>query len=145
MQDQWIVVADAARARIFAAIGPDSELRELHDLVHPESRRHTGDLRTGGKGEAIESIGRNTRQTNRETTTGEKHADTFAAEVAEFLRQRRVDNDYQRLVLIAEPGMLGRLRHKLDDATARLVDETVDKNLTQHERSEIQKVLGASG
>lgn len=144
MQKQWVVVADAARARIFAAIGPDSELRELHDLVHPESRRHTGDLRTGGKGEVVESIGRSMRQTDRETTTGEKHADTFAAEVAAFLRQHRVDNDYERLILVAEPGMLGRLRHKLDSATARLVEETVDKNLAQHARSEIQKALGAS-
>ena len=50
MAKQWIVVSDAARARIFARNGADSGLTLLDTLTHSESQAHEGDLRTGGKG-----------------------------------------------------------------------------------------------
>jgi hypothetical protein len=53
MEANWIVVADAARARIFHWAGRNPVLDELHVLTHPQTEAHACDLRTGGKGEVI--------------------------------------------------------------------------------------------
>lgn len=137
MQSKWIVVADAARARVFAQ--QEGGLHEHHDFTHPESQLYDRDLRTGGKGEVNKSAGTGSHQSDPAETTMEKHAELFAKELADFLKQARVKGDYAELVLVAEPKVLGRVRDNLDDATAKAVTRTIDKNLTQHDADQIRK------
>lgn len=137
----WIVVADAARARIFKQAGAGNQLEELHVLTHPESQLHTGDLRTGGKGESLQSSGASTRQSDPQTTTMEKHAEHFAKEIAEYLRLARDKNLYGKLVIVAAPQELGRIRDNLDATTAKFLDKSIDKNWAQHDRAQIEKHL----
>lgn len=141
MQTKWIVVADAAQARIFHRIKQGSVLEQEHVLTHPESKAHPGDLRTGGKGEVIESTSAASHQSDPQTSTMEKHADIFASEVAEFLRKRRAAGKYDSLVLVAEPQFLGRLRDNLDNATLQIVDKDIDKDWTQHDVRQIARLL----
>lgn len=141
MTKEWIVVADAARARIFDRAARDSALQQIHVLTHPESEAHPGDLRTGGKGEIIESSGAATRQSDPHVTTMEKQAEDFAREVAESLRKSRAAGKYDALVLVAEPRFLGRLRANLDSATTRVVEREIDKNWAQHEPRQIDRLL----
>ena len=140
----WVVVAAAARARIFHAGQGRSGLSELHDLTHPESQRHERELRTGGKGEIIQSMGAGTHQSDPQQTTKEKHAELFSKELADFLRRARVDGDYGTLVLVAAPKVLGRVRDNLDEATARTVERTIAKNWTRHDAGRIDELLAAA-
>lgn len=142
MPGTWIVVADAARARVFEAADRTGELRERHALTHPESQLHDRDLRTGGKGEVIQRLGAGTNQSDPQETTMEKHAERFAKEVAAFLKQARVNGDFDELVLAAAPRELGRLRDNLDGATAKTVRRTVDKNLTEDDADGIREKIG---
>lgn len=139
MSSTWIVVADAARARVFNQ--HKGGLRECHDLTHPESQLHDGDLRTGGKGEVNKSAGNGRHQSDPAETTGQRHAELFAKELADFLRQARVKGDYTELVLVAEPKVLGRVRDNLDAATAEAVARTIDKNLTRHDSDQIREAV----
>lgn len=141
MDIQWIVVSDAAQARIFSRHAADTTLKPVDHLTHSQSQLHEGDLRTGGKGETRESTGASVHQTEPQTTTSEKHADIFAKEVAQALRRGRVDNAYTSLILAADPSFLGRLRDHLDDATAASVTGTIDKNWAQHKTREIERLL----
>lgn len=88
MPSTWIVVADSARARVFAR--HEGGLRERYNLTHPESQLHDRDLRTGGKGEVNKSAGTGSHQSDPAETTMEKHAELFAKELADFLKQARV-------------------------------------------------------
>lgn len=138
-QASWVVVADAARARIFSLM--DGELTPQDVLTHPESQMHTGDLRTGGKGESIESHGAAARQADPQVSTMEKHAERFAKEIAEYLRLARTKNYFERLIIVAAPQELGRMRDNLDSATAALLEKSIDKNWAQHDSHEIGKLL----
>src|SRR5258708_40338428 len=40
----WILIADAARARIFQKGGPGEKIAEARSLVHPGSRQKTSEL-----------------------------------------------------------------------------------------------------
>ncbi len=141
MDLQWIVVSDAAQARIFSRHAAASALKPVDTLTHSQSRLHEGDLRTGGKGETHESTGSSVHQPDPQTTTGEKHADIFAKEVAQALKRGRIDNAYNDLVLVADPSFLGRLRDHLDNPTRAYVTQTIDKNWAQHDAREIGRLL----
>ena len=53
----------------------------------------------------------------------------FARELAARLRQARVANTFERLVLVAPPKFLGLLRAQLDDPTSARVVGSLDKDL----------------
>ena len=141
MAKQWIVVSDAARARVFARDGAGSGLTLLDTLTHSESEAHEGDLRTGGKGDVHDSGGSSVHQPDPQTTTSEKHADIFAKEVVEHLKSGLNDSKYEQLIVVADPSFLGRLRDKMDGPLEKAVAETIDKNWAQHDAYQIEKQL----
>ncbi|MDI6004495.1 host attachment protein [Cobetia marina] len=132
----YIVAADAARARIFARAA--GKVTEVDSLVHPESRQHTGDLRTGGKGESSGGHG-SLHQTGDDGATSDKHQDFFAKEVAQYLKQAANDGKFDQLIIAAAPKFLGALRDKLDKPVAKLVSETVDKDLSHESADDIKQ------
>ncbi|WP_110685713.1 host attachment protein [Salinicola aestuarinus] len=140
MEKTYVVAADAARARIF--VREANALREIEALTHSESRLHTGDLRTGGKGEA--TSGASQRQTGDDSATSDKHESFFAKEVAEYLRDARTKHNVEAFILIAAPQFLGELRDKLDKPTQALVTKTLDKDVSKASEDEIAKKLGWS-
>lgn len=140
MEKTYVVAADAARARIF--VRQANVLREVETLTHSESRLHTGDLRTGGKGESTSGPGQ--RQTGDDNATSDKHEMFFAKEVAEYLRDARTQQNMTDLILIAAPQFLGKLRDKLDKPTQALVTQTLDKDVSKASEDEIAKKLGWS-
>lgn len=138
----YIVVSDAARARVFAHAA--GAMREVDTLVHPESRLHTGDLRTGGKGEVDQSVGDGRNQSDHAVTTMEKHAMTFAKEVAQYLHQARTQHKADDFILVADPKFLGALRDKLDKPTRDHVIKEIDKDLTKASEEQIAETVGVS-
>lgn len=142
MSASWIVVADAARARVFEREGAKDALHEATNFVHGESALHAGDLRTGGKGGTISnSSGRSFRRSEPHATPQETNAERFAKEIAEHLRQGRTREAYGSLILIAEPRFLGRLRANIDAETAKRVRFTIDKNLVESPVDRIEQEL----
>lgn len=141
MHKTWIVVADSVRARIFQRDGRWQQLNEFQDLIHPESRLRNGDLRTGGRGEQQQSAGQSSHASNWENSPAETEATRFAQEVARALQQGRNDGAYEKLVLVAAPAFLGRLRDKLDPATAHCVVQELDKNWARQPTGKIRSLL----
>lgn len=141
MHKTWIVVADSARARIFKRDGRWQELDEFRGLAHPESRLHNGDLRTGGRGEQQESTRQSSHASDWENTPAETEATRFAREVADALHKGRSGGEFEKLVLVAAPAFLGRLRDKLDPATAHCVVQELDKNWARQPTQKIRSLL----
>ncbi|MGC3873921.1 host attachment protein [Halomonas sp. GXIMD04776] len=134
----YIVVSDAARARVFAHAAGNT--REIDNLVHPESREHTGDLRTGGEGAATNAGGQQ-RQTGDDDATSEKHAMFFAKEVADYLKNARSQGKADSFVIAAAPQFLGHLREKMDSNTRDMVVKEVDKDYSKASLDDITEKL----
>jgi protein required for attachment to host cells len=141
MHQQWIVVADAAAARIFSRNAAEPKLSLVDRLAHAQSRAHTGDLRTGGKGTVQESSGYSQFQPDPQTTTPEKHADIFAKQLAERLKSGLNDDRFDSLIIAADPSFLGRIRDHLDGPLKKTVKQTIDKNWSGHKAAKIEKML----
>jgi len=140
MSNQWIVVSDAARARLFSR-DAEHKLTLVDTLKHNESEAHEGDLRTGGKGEIHDSGGSGQHQADPQTTTSEKHADIFAKQVTERLKSGLNDDAFKELIIVADPSFLGRLRDHMDNPLRDTVRKTLDKNWAQHDTQQIEKQL----
>ncbi|MDR5866930.1 host attachment protein [Halomonas koreensis] len=135
----YIVVADAARARIFTRDA--LKLEEKDSLVHAEGRLHEGDLVTDREGDVHESTATTARSAGGESAASEHHEHLFAREVADRLYRARVENTLDKLILVAPPRFLGQLRDKLDPPTAKRVIHTLSKDLTKASLADIQEAV----
>lgn len=140
MHQYWIVVADAAKARIFARAKKFSALEEVETLLHPESRLRRQDLVTDRPGQVQESRTPGENAAGEGTDPKEVESLAFAREIAQRLHQARESGQFEKLVLMAAPHFLGELRKHLDQATAKAVVEAVSVNLT---RESVEKITAA--
>lgn len=137
----WIVVADAASARVFEVATPIAPLTEVARMGHPSSRANARELVTDrpGRGHVPASSGRHGMTPPSDPT--EVETERFAAELAGFLRQRRLAGAYDRLHLVAAPAFLGLLRKALDEGTRGQVVTELNKDLARVPSHELRSHL----
>ncbi|MFY0992792.1 host attachment protein [Halomonas sp. C05BenzN] len=135
----YIVVADAARARIFTRDA--LKLVEHDSLLHAAGRLHEGDLVTDRGADVHESMSTTSRSSGEENSASQHEAIVFAKEVAERLYRARVDNTMEKLIMVAPPRFLGLLRDKLDGPTTKLVIHTLSKDLSKASLGDIQEAV----
>ena len=136
----YIVVADAARARIFTREA--LTLTEQESLVHAEGRLHEGDLVTDRPGADVhESNSTSARSSGEEGAASKHENELFAKQVANHLYNARVGNSLENLIMVAPPKFLGLLRDKLDGPTQKLVIHTLSKDLSKASLTDIQTAV----
>lgn len=134
----YIVVADAARARVFSRHGP-GDLREIRTLVDLRNRRHPGDLRTGGEGAVRQSTGAGNRRTDDPIGAMEGEASSFAGKVAQHMRRFRMEHEADAFIVAAEPQFLGLLREQLDNTTRDMIVRSVSKDYSKASADDIAR------
>lgn len=127
----WIIVADAANARIFSAETLSSTWSEISDLVHPESRQKISELYRDQPNVTSSSSRPGKDIIEPTTDLKEKEAEIFARQVSDHLEESHLKDEFHRLHLIAAPSFLGTLRPMLHKGVQQKVVTTLDKNLTK--------------
>ncbi len=127
MDRTWVVVANAGGARLFATSHPPRPLKEVATLENPAARLHEGELVSDRRGR-IGELGRPTDSYQPAQPPKDRLYEDFARRVGERIEIGRRQGEFERLVLIAPPDFLGKLRAQLKGATRRLVvrEETRD-------------------
>lgn len=143
MNATWILVAESARARIFAVSKIGKKLREITDLTHPESRQHARELSSDLPGRAFDSHGQGRHSMEQATDLKEQEAHSFAVEIARHLDRNRLDGQFDALVLIAPPKFLGRVRAELSKATREAVIGELHKNLVEADEKTLEQQVSA--
>ncbi len=121
-----VVVADGKKARLLRNVGDDNELTlRQHDMMNAE------DIPLQGPSGVAPH----------QQTPQENDERTFAKHVAQRLNEGALKQEYDRLVLIADPGTLGEIRPQLHKETQdRLIGE-IAKTLTNAPLEDIQRAL----
>src|SRR5262245_174830 len=133
VQNTWILVCDASRARLLVEQGRRRDISLLESFEHADSRAHGRDLtteapgrkpvgpvpaaRVGGQGGAYGRPG-----AEPDTDPKDIEAQKFARELAARLDKGRSDHAYERLVIAAPPRFLGMLRGTLDDEVTKMIE-----------------------
>lgn len=138
----WVLVSNAAEARLFKNEGCNTGLHLVQDWQHPDSRKHQDELVTDGGGRVQQSFAAGARP-GIEWQTSPKEAEMlqFANELATYLGAARKQNAFQHLVLVASPHILGLLREKLDAPTSAMISGTLSKDYTYVGIEELSKHL----
>jgi protein required for attachment to host cells len=105
-------------------------LREFEVLVAPDNRLDEHDQVSDRPGR-IETASGGIHSLGSRNAARQHAFDTFARRVAGRIEEGRKSGVLERLVLVAAPRFLGRLRAHLSEQSAALVTVTVDKALTQ--------------
>jgi protein required for attachment to host cells len=140
MANTWVIVADGTRARFFNRHA-NRKLEEFDVLVSPDNRMHEGDLvsdrlgRVDGGG-AAHGLGN-------KNTAKEHEQDLFAKRVASRVEEGRTAGQVNKLILVAVPRFLGRIRASLSTPCADMITHTIDKELTQLNADKLAEYLPA--
>jgi len=144
MAKTWILVGHEAGARVFENRGPGKGLEFVETIEHPEGRLRDRDIDTDRPGRSFRKDSGDPRRAAMSRGEGphDRAIADFARALADKLQRGRVENQYERLVLVAPPRFLGLLRASLDGPTAQLVVGSIDKDLAARKESELIKHLG---
>ncbi|MBZ0252034.1 MAG: host attachment protein, partial [Candidatus Methylomirabilis sp.] len=130
-----------AGARIFSSTGPGSPMKLIRELDNPDGRLPDRELVTDRPGQTSESARPGRRALAPEKTPSAHVADQFVQEIVAVLEAGRKSGAYERLVLVAAPEFLGRLRGALPETTAAKVAASLDKNIPDADPEGIRRRL----
>ncbi len=141
--DLWVVVADGEKG-LFLRNEGDKEyphlavVRELKESNPPSRDQGTdqpGRLNDGPSAH---------RSAVEETDWHRIAKERFAGEIAERLYKLAHRGDFEKIVLVAPPVVLGEMRKHLHKEVADRIVGEVAKTLTNHPIDEIEKILQAA-
>lgn len=130
MTTTWILVANAAAARLYANEGPKKGLRKIREFNHPASREKGLQLVTDRPGQ---NLGHGNRHGAYVPSSEPKQieAEHFAFELARELEHGRTSNSYQRLILVAAPAFMGLMNSHITHHVRQLVSDSFEKDYTK--------------
>lgn len=126
----WYVIADGGRAR-FVARDEKGAFRTVASFVSTELHARSSDLGRDRPGRVMESAtpGRSAVEPRRDLKEAAK--EEFIGLVAGQLDDEHGRGQFDRLVLVAPPGVLTELKKALSKPMAKLVASKLQKDLTK--------------
>jgi protein required for attachment to host cells len=138
--DAFVVVADGEKMLLFRNQGDD---QFPHLIVVEEGEQESlpnRELRRDLPGRSFSSVGPG-RSAYKEADSRQIGEDRFAADTAQMLNRRALENDFESLIIVAPPRTLGELRKYYHDELNRRLAGEVPKNLTNVPVNEIERIL----
>lgn len=151
VKHNWLVVANAARARVLEEDERPGAYTRVVDLVHPQSRQkgielakaHGGDraglVRGSGRG------GAGGTALDPRTDLHEREHDRFARELATALNAGVASGRCAGLVLVASDPFLGHLKSHLDAQATKALLRTIASDYTMLRDDELARRIGSEG
>jgi protein required for attachment to host cells len=140
--NSFVVVADGKKMLFFRNEGdaafPKLEVERKREQANPADR----DQKTDSPGRASNSGGPG-HSAYEEVDFHQLEEDRFAAETADLLKKRALNNDFDSLIVVAPPRTLGELRKHYHKEVEKRITGEIAKDLTGHPVSEIEKILQA--
>jgi protein required for attachment to host cells len=134
---EWVLVANAARARCFARDAENNALLEVADFVHPQSRQKGIALDTDRGGLVHKSVV-STQFAPHTNPHDRPHAD-FARELSSYLEEAARTHRYSHLAVFSSSPFLGVLKAHLGPATMRLLQASTALDLTAYVGAELER------
>jgi len=138
----WVVVADGARARIFLNSGPGTGLESALAQALIADNRSSGEIASDRPGRSFDSSGKG-RHAMQPGTDPHKYEQTvFARDIARMLEEKHEQKEYDQIIIVAAPEMLGALRLALNAPTSQVVIGEINKDLTKLPVDDLASRLG---
>lgn len=141
MKRNWILVANQAEAQIYASDRLPGSLSLVEVLANDEGTSRARDLVSDAPGRAYDSQGSGRHAMEPNTGVKEEQRRRFVKEMVERLQTARVKGDFDQLVLLAAPAVLGVIRKTLNPELEKTVIKEIPKDLIGQGVEKIQSQL----
>lgn len=136
----WVAVLDGSKSLLFEDKGfsdaPDLHLVDKEEYAPVPDR----DIKTDAPGTAHSSVGSG-RSSMEETDFHDQNEARFVADVAGVLNKAALKNKYDRLVVMAPPRAMGRLREELHEEASRRIVKELTGDYTNHPTLKLEGLL----
>lgn len=139
----WFVVADGAKASIFAREGRHGVLQAVKRLESPAARARSGDLSTDGPGRVGESANSAHHAYEPRTDPHRHEEDVFVKSVADFVSDHADGTAFDQLVIISPSRTLGQLRRDLAPRARNMVRSEIDKDFAHMTDDRVESFIAA--
>ena len=144
MNTIWILVANQAEAQIYSAGQIKGNLVLVDTLTHEEGMAHARDLISDAPGRVHDRMGSARHSMEPDTGVKEESRRRFVKKIVELLESANFRGDYDRLVLLAAPAMLGVIRKTLTSKLTKAVIKEIPKDVIGQDLGKIQAQLRRS-
>jgi protein required for attachment to host cells len=136
-----VVVADERDANFFDLTQPQAPPQARGSLHNDAAVRPDRELETDRPGRRFGGTDGNRHAVDGERSTHRHESELFAKQVARTLDGARSRNEFDRLVLIAAPRMLGMLREALPPPCRAVVAAEIAKDFVHNEIESIRAAV----
>lgn len=135
-----VINMNSNKCRIYHYDNHPIRLTLLKEISHPENKLKSGELTSDRPGHY--KAGKSARGAySPHMEAKENEIDAFSREVARELNQERVSHDYDELILIAPPHMIGLLYQHLNKNVKDLIVNSIKKDLLRATDKELLNFL----
>jgi protein required for attachment to host cells len=132
-----VLVANAARARLFVRDAQNRAMREVVSFVHPRTRMKASTLGHDRPGQAIKGAARTAYEPH--TDPHHKELTEFARELMQRLEEEALQRRFPRVAILASNPFLGELKAHIGATTGRLLVAAVPLDLTEYLGAELER------
>lgn len=136
-----LVVADEREANFYDMAGAQTPLEPCGVLTNEAAGLRDRDLETDRAGSGFNPGAPGRHGMDGERSTERHEVEQFARQVARAIDSGRVRNEFERLVIVAGPKMLGLIRDSLPAPCRSAVTAEVVKDLVHHEPAAIRDAV----
>jgi len=133
----WILLASANRARVVLHEGPGHGVSEVAGLEMEVPAKQGKDIMADKPGRSFDSAGTGRHGMEMHTDPVRVERARFADEIVAMLEKHCRLGEFDRLAIVASPGMLGDLRKAMPKQLAGRIHAEVAKDLTAIPNDEV--------
>jgi len=141
MTISWVLAADSSYAKLLQSDSRTAPLTLREELEHPQARMKNGDLISDSSGRSFDSGGQGRHAMEPVTDAKSTEAQRFARGLCDKLRQAVLENQFEKLYIVAAPAFLGILRECLDDNVKSRIAGEIAKDVAKQTPEAIRDKL----
>jgi protein required for attachment to host cells len=139
----WIVVADAAKTRIYLNEGPGRGLTEMPGKQRDTDLKESREINSDKPGRTFDSGGQGRHAMEPPTDPKRHEKAEIAKDLIDMLSDAHKKRAFDRLILIAPPTMLGDLRGAMPKELESAIHGELPKDLTHANKRELEQHVAA--
>jgi protein required for attachment to host cells len=141
MNTSWVLVANQAEAQIYSGDRRAENLVMVDTLVDKEGTAHSRDLLTEAPGRAFDGVGLARHAMEPKRGVIQEHRRRFVKQMVERLEAGRLKGDFDQLVILAAPAVLGVIRKTLSADLEKIVVKEIPKDVIGQDVKKIRAQL----
>lgn len=142
----WILIANGSSARLIRQLHTDAESgQRLEDISYEQEEKPLRQMMSDRPGRSFSSVGQHRSSMEYRSDPVRNRHRQFARHLVQALAKYRISDSFDRLVLVAEPRMLGLIRQEMDNELRELVTDEIDKDLVKLPRRALVDALSSYG